>query len=647
MSRRKSNWMSRLTGFFASRAILFSLGAVFLAVSMIGVVGMSASVLVAESVRGSGSAINVAGSLRRLTHRVSALVVAEHLDGQIGRAAIDTAMVQFETSLVYPALLQVIERDSGSVADAIYRGIVTQWNAQLKPRMVLLVDSPARERQIMTDYLAMLDEVDAFVSHLDTLVTVLEHDVESRIRQLSTILAVALVTMLAVVVMAYFLIRRRVFLPLADLGEAAGRIARRDFTSRGAYSGQDELGQLGVAFNAMASELSLTYRDLEQRVEKKTADLRRSNRSLELLYHVISRLYHAPASVESYAETLVDIERVLGLKGSFACVQSKHGGPSNVLFSSTEVCGGSSDAQATRETVCLACPGRNEPWRYRRAGVGDELMVPLRDADNIYGMMRLMLERDQKLEPWQSTLIEAISRHMGVALGISRQTERERLLALQEERSVIARELHDSLAQALSYMKIQVSLLAPALNDPARRQEANAVLEDLRDGINAAYRQLRELLSSFRLQIEGDFSRLLSTTVEEFSNRSGVPIDLEIRLGASHLSPNQEIHALHIIREALSNATRHAGANSISVTLSARPSGEVSVVIDDDGKGIGETLGDGLHHYGLTIMDERARSLGGCLKVGQGPQGGTRVEVIFTPRNQTESHLTESIISLT
>ncbi len=638
------SWLGRLGGFLAGRAILLLLGAAFLAVSLIGVVGMSTSVLVAESVQGSGSAINVAGSLRRLTHRVSALVVAESMEGRIGRSDIEEAISHFEAALQHPALLQVIEREGASVADAIYRGVLSQWHGRLKPRMAALVETRDREGVVASDYEAMLDEVDEFVEQINTLVAVLEHDAESRIKQLSTILAIALATMLAVVVAAYVLIRQRVFLPLADLGKAAGRIARRDFTTRSAYTGPDELGQLGEAFNAMATELSSAYRDLELRVEKKTADLRRSNRSLELLYHVISRLYHAPASAASYAETLVDIERVLGLKGSFACVQAKHGGPANVLFSSIEACGGS---PAGREAVCLECPGRNEPWRYRRLGAKDELMVPLRDADHIYGMMRLMLERGQTLEPWQTTLIEAISRHMGVALGISRQSERERLLALQEERSVIARELHDSLAQSLSYMKIQASLLAPALNDPARREEANAVLMDLRDGINAAYRQLRELLSSFRLQMEGDFNRLLNTTVEEFSSRSGIPIDLEIRLGASHLGPNQEIHALHIIREALSNATRHAGASRISVTLSASPTGEVSVVIADDGKGIEETPGAGLHHYGLTIMDERARSLGGRMKVGKGPQGGTRVEVVFTPRSQPEAKAPESIVTLT
>jgi len=633
----------RLGNFVASRAILLLLVAAFMALTLIGVAGMSASVFVAESVQGSSSAINVAGSLRRLTHRVSALVVAETLDGAIGRPEVDNAILQFESTLVHPALKQVLARESASVPDAIYRGVVSTWHGQLKPHLLALVDRRAQERVVAGDYVAMLAEVDEFVDQLNALVAVLEHDAEARIKQLSTILAVALLATVGVVLAALYVVRRRVFVPLADLSDAAGRVARRDFTGRSSHTGRDELGRVGESFNAMASELSSAYLDLERRVEKKTTDLRRSNRSLELLYHVIARLYHAPTSAESYSETLRDIEHTLGFKGSFACVQSKHGGAATVLFSSIGEC--AKPGQDANQ-ACLECPGRNAPWSYGRVGEQDVLIVPLRDTEHVYGMLRLAMAPGQRLETWEATLIEALSRHMGVALGISRQTQRERLLALQEERSVIARELHDSLAQSLSYMKIQVSLLAPVLADPSRRDDAMAVLADLREGINSAYRQLRELLSSFRLQIEGDFNRLLRATTEEFAARSGIPIELQISLGGCSLSPNQEIHTLHIVREALSNATRHAGGDRIWVTLSCDENGEVQVIIDDDGKGLADGLHDEPHHYGLGIMGERARSLHGSLRLLARPGGGTRVLVCFMPGSEQDDNIRENLITL-
>jgi two-component system nitrate/nitrite sensor histidine kinase NarX len=630
----------RLGDFIASRAILLLLVAAFFAVTLFGVVGMSASVVVAETVQGSGSAINVAGSLRRLTHRVSSLVVAEALDGRIGRADIADAVEQFEAALVHPALTKVLDRDRSGVPAAIYRGVTANWRDAMKPRLVGLTERDDAQAPVAERYEAALRDVDEFVDQINALVAVLEHEAEAKIAQLRSILAVALALTVAVVLAAVYVLRRRVLVPLAALRVAAGRIARRDFSARSEYTGRDELGRVSEAFNTMAAELSSAYADLEKRVAEKTADLTRSNRSLELLYQLITRLYHAPASTESYAEILAEIERIFGLEGSFACVQPKHGGPASILHASIARC---AVAGQDAEQVCLQCPGRTSPWRYRREGEQDILMVPLRDADNLYGMLRLALPAGRRLEAWQKTLIEAVSRHMGIALGISRQSERERLIALQEERSTIARELHDSLAQSLSYMKIQVSLLQPVLADPARRDEALAVLGDLREGITSAYRQLRELLSSFRLRMEGDFSSLLRATVEEFSSRGGIPIDVDSRLAGCSLTANQEIHVLHIIREALSNATRHSGASRIVVALACGADGEVGVVVDDDGKGIDAGAPVEHHHYGVAIMGERARGLGGELCIGPRPGGGTRVSVRFNPHKMAALDTIDSV----
>jgi two-component system, NarL family, nitrate/nitrite sensor histidine kinase NarX len=617
-----------LGDFLASRAILLLLAAAFFAVTLIGVAGMIASRVVAETVQGSGSAINVAGSLRRLTHRVSSLVVAESLGGRIGEADIHEALEQFEAALVHRSLVKVLERDPGGMPMGIYRGVRSTWKGRIRPQLVELPGRAEGETHAPLRYEALLAEVDEFVDEINVLVAVLEHEAEAKIAQLRTILAVTLALTAAVVLAAMYLVRRRVFLPLADLRVAAGRIARRDFSARSEHSGRDELGRVSEAFNTMATELSNAYQDLEKRVVEKTADLTRSNRSLELLYDLITRLYHAPASAESYAEILTEIERIFALKGSFACVQSKHGGAATVLFGSVSDC---ASGGTNPEQMCQQCPGRVSPWTYRCDGAEDVLMVPLRDADNLYGMLRLALPAGQRLEHWQRALLEAVSRHMGIALGISRQTERERLIALQEERSIIARELHDSLAQSLSYMKIQVSLMQPMLVHPARSVEAAEVLGDLREGINSAYRQLRELLSSFRLKMEGDMSRLLLATVEEFSSRGGIPIDVKTHLGGCSLSANQEIHVLHIIREALSNATRHSGGTRIEVRLVCDENGDVTVAIDDDGKGMEKHGEVERHHYGVAIMGERARGLGGKFEIGHRPGGGTRVAVRFNP----------------
>lgn len=375
----------------------------------------------------------------------------------------------------------------------------------------------------------------------------------------------------------------------------------------------------------MAGEISRQYQTLEQRVAEKTAELQRSNRALELLYHAIARLYQTPTEPAVYEATLRDIDHVAGLQGSFACIEPRQGGTATVIASTIGPC---VDRATQGDEACNVCRAISADGA-ETDGARTLLRFPLRDREHHYGMLRLALPTDGALEDWQRQLVEALSRHIGMALGAARRGEQERLLALQQERSVIARELHDSLAQALSYMKIQISLLQRALADPARVGEAGTILADLRSGVNDAYRQLRELLVSFRLELSGDLGSLLRAAVAEYGERSGVGIELDIRLAGCSLTPNQEVHVLQIVREALSNMLRHALARRAWVSLVCDGVGQVAVAIEDDGVGIDDGPVNGRDHHGLSIMRERARSLGGAIEIGRRPEGGTRIGIRF------------------
>ncbi|AUM01092.1 nitrate/nitrite two-component system sensor histidine kinase [Rhodocyclaceae bacterium] len=618
--------MRRIRDALAKRSILLLVGLALLAVTLISVAGMSASVVVAEAIQGRGSAINVAGSLRRLTHRIASLVAADALHGRYRQARVSAAIEHFEANLQHPSLLRVMEREPGSVFAATYRGVDAAWRLRLKP--LFLEANGGGPPPSSAEYIEkMLVEVDAFVDQLNTLVAVLEQDTEASVGQLRGTLGLAIALALLVVAGALYWVHRALHRPLADLLGSATRFAHGDFGARVQHTGRDELGRVGAAFNQMAEELSKLYRDLEGRVQDKTAELQRTNRSLELLYHAIARLYHAPAAPETYEATLRDIEQILGLAGSFACLLPKHGGPAVVLASSIGPCRERGGDESVAD--CAACSGATAPWTYHREDGHDVLMVPLRDAERSYGMLRLALPAGRRLQDWQRQLLEALSRHIGMALGMARRTEQERLLALQEERSIIARELHDSLAQSLSYMKVQVSLLQPVLADPARSAEVGAILAGLRDGISSAYRQLRELLGSFRLKMEGDFRTLLANTVEEYAARGDLPIELHADLGGCHLTPNQEIHVLHIVREALSNMVRHARAQRGWVRIACIEGRELSVDVEDDGIGLPEVAEEGHYHYGLSIMRERALGLQGKIAVHTRVGGGTCVSLRF------------------
>jgi len=606
------------------RSILFGLALSLIAITAIGVGGMVVSVLVAERVQGSGSAINVAGSLRMQSHRMGSMVLSDADNRVDDHHYLHAAIARFETSLTNKDLLQTIERQPDSDFAKRYQSVQQTWQAQLKPQLLETTLSTLDSKQLRVQHNRLLLSIDNFVDDIDGMVSQLEADTEQRIRRLRSVLGVALALTVLVMLAAIYIVRRSVLAPLSDLLNSATRIARSDFTARAHHVGEDELGQVGRAFNFMAEELAHNYQELEQRVAQKTEELTRSNQSLGLLYHAIANLHNAPLAPETYRVMLQEIEQVLDISGSMACLLPKHGGPATLLASTMEGCPERGEGDCPK---CLNHAGTESDWSYADHDKNSMLTIPLQDKAGIYGMLRLSLPPGRHLNTWQNRLLEALTRHIGIALGISRKTEQDRLLALQEERSIIARELHDSIAQSLTYLKIQASLLQPVLADPARREEAETTLHDLREGITTAYRQLRELLATFRLKMDGDFRNLLTTAVDDYANRGDLKISLEASLAGCHLTPNQEIHSLQIVREALSNVVRHAQASEAWVRLRHIGGGEIEISVEDNGIGI--TAPSDAFHYGLSIMRERAQGLHGQISITPRPQGGTRVSLRF------------------
>ena len=242
--------------------------------------------------------------------------------------------------------------------------------------------------------------------------------------------------------------------------------------------------------------------------------------------------------------------------------------------------------------------------------------------------MPFQLRPGTRIEPWQTQVLETLGRHVAIALANTRRSEEQRRLAVLEERAVIARELHDSIAQSLSYLKIQIALMQSRIPAQLQPELAHSV-EELNLGLGNAYRELRELLATFRLPPgQTPFTQALSNLTEELSQRCGFPILLEQHMGSMELSANEEIHLTSIIREALLNVQQHAQATWARVHLSADSLRQVKVSIEDNGVGLPPEP-RGPHHYGLTIMHDRAAILHGQIQFETRPEGGTRVSLGF------------------
>lgn len=609
-------------------SLLLRLGGMFAAITVLALASMSTSWMVAETTQGSGRAINVAGSLRMQSWRMASIYQGlVQIDKAVYRKYLQQAMERFEADLKSPAILAVLPQDETSPLRQTYRQILAQWRAQIRPGLnrLPLIETDSPDTRV-------LDRIPEFVDRIDHLVKQIEEAAEAKILVLRVILGVAIITTLFVVLLSLYLIKNILVQPLRSLLGLTDQIGQGNLSVRTSLAGEDEIGRLGQAFNLMAEDLSKLYQNLEARVREKTTELTIANRSLELLYHSIARLYGGPVAPDTYSILLKDLENVLGLGHGLACLVETDDTHGHVIASTLDpACG---DMDVCGLMSCAECMASRELAIHEAKGGGKLLSLPLKDAEQSYGVLQLEMPDGKNLEPWQTQLLEALSRHIGIAIGTARRIEQSRRLSLLEERAAIARELHDSLAQSLSYMKIQVSRLKPHVEGSGA--EATQVLHELREGLNSAYRQLRELLTTFRLRIEGEgLNSALQSTVAEFSSRGDIPIELDVHLTGCFLSANEEIHTLQIVREALSNVLNHARASQARVRVECGSDGAVSATIEDNGIGIRKLAGT--HHYGMTIMEERAKNLGGTLIIETPETSGTRVTLHFTPSGNRES----------
>jgi two-component system nitrate/nitrite sensor histidine kinase NarX len=610
-------------------SLLLRMGGAIAAIALLAVLGMSVSGLVAESTQGSGEAINRAGSLRMQSWQMASLYLAAPLPpGRDAGKQMTEAIRGFEATLESEAIRAMLPRWGDAGLTRTYRSIEEEWRERVRPPFQAMARGEVA-RSDPDQRAQLLDDMGRFVGHINRLVKQMEDTTEAKILVMRMVLGVALILTVLVVLLTVHLIHNHLVQPLRGLLTMAASVGRGDLSVRTGHVGEDELGQLGRAFNLMAEDLSKLYDDLESRVRQKTAELTRSNQSLELLYHSIARLHGEPPGKTVYLAVLRDIEQVLGLGHGIICL-GEHGGGAGVAVATTM---GSGDSNPCERAECVWCHGTNQTRISIVSDFHRRLTLPLADAESQYGVLILEIPQGRQLEAWQVQLLEALSRHIGVAIGAERRIEQNRRVALLEERAVIARELHDSLAQSLAYMKIQTSRLQLALKDPAKRPEADQILLELREGMSGAYRQLRELLTTFRLKMEGqDLASALRQTVDEFAERGDLEIGLEMALEGCPLTPNEEIHVLHVVREALSNVLNHARAKRVIIRLGVGADDALEVAVEDDGVGIAKSAD--LHHYGMTIMEERARTLAGRISYSARPEGGTRVVLSFRPASR-------------
>ena len=515
-------------------------------------------------------AVNVAGSLRMQIYRLA-----------------------WDTTRDPQQLAQHIQIYQNTLSSPALQHLERPWvPKEVASRYRYLRDSWPQLQQTLQPERAQIyqQRVASYVSEIDRFVLALQHYAELKMHLVA---ASSLFGVLAIVALALWtirFIRRNVVRPLDSLVTASQYVEQANFSFPPlSVSQPTELGVLAQAFTHMAERLHSHYRLLELAVRNKTEDLTQANRTLKLLYECSQVLTSSPLNPELFQGLLRLVQRREAL----------------TLLS------------ITSDDIDFQAGVAEEGLEWHR--------LPLQQEDQSLGELCWQTRR----APPADELMQSLANMLARSLWIWQTQKQYQQMLLIEERSTIARELHDSLAQSLSFLRIQLTLLRR--NVDHTQPQAQSIIAEFDRALAEAYQQLRELLTTFRLTIEqADLVQAMQAMIAPLQEQSHATIAFDYQPGLQTLDAQQQVHVLQIAREALLNAIRHAQAQQIHIFYQRDEDAFHLLTIEDDGCGI-RSLEEPPGHYGLTIMAERAARLSGSLLIT--PQTrGTRVTLRFPPR---------------
>ncbi len=625
-------------GMRSSWPLSAKLGAIGAALLFLAFASIGLTLWVTWQLEGGAAAVNEAGRMRMQTWRI-AQSLSQSLDQ--GQHAADTAhrlglMAQFDRSLQTlrtgdPARPLFVPQDAP--AQRAFADVQQGWQAL----------RTAWGGETLPAHADVARQADAFVARIDMFVSVIERHLSRLTSILNAVqfamVALAIVSAVAMLYSAYLF----VFNPLARLQAGLASVEAGDLAARVQPGANDEFGALAVGFNRMAHTLQGLYQGLEDKVREKTESLAAQNARLATLVESAAFVAHAN-SLQDLAAGIARQVRKAGRADASAIRWSDESNLRYLMLASdclpqqiTEQeqcmatgdchCGQPRGSAATRVIPIVPTQPTEHgahPEHCARAGFATVISVPVQLQDRMVGEIDLFYRSAADLSPDDRALLETMASHLAGAIEGLRAAALLRESAVAEERGFIARELHDSIAQGLAFLKIQMTLLRSAIKggDP---QWVDQALRELDAGVQESLGDVRELLMHFRTRTNGeDIVPALKTTLQKFEHQTGLSTHLAVTGHGMPLPADVQVQVLHVVQEALSNVRKHALARQVWVDVQQAPHWHVSV--RDDGCGFDtSSLGPDETHVGLRIMRERAQRIGAAVEVTSTPGGGTRV----------------------
>jgi len=644
--------------------------------------------------RSDAEAINVAGSVRMATYRLNFQIATDFSDNHpfspslhVGQNSvgdktnehsakqdtldfankttaekIDILSRDMENRLEELQVYQLTSANRHVRINEQLKEIREQWYQDLKP--ALLAQDKQGFYSVSSRY---IEDVNDFVGEL-------QYRNEQRQTWQQNLQILSLLLIAIIVLIGMRRLQKSVLLPIQQLIKANNQFKRGQTQTRVSIKGYREFEVLGSSFNDMAGTIETYQRSLESEVQIKTQHLVKANQVLSLFYDFSKSLTTSQVSLYQLDDLIADFSKALPHLEFTLCIQNKYITNKNAI-----VLHGEKMKELCKKLSCESCGIKNGehtksyPIVHQQETFGELRVRPkstlvmnrsfVTDGDdnadnhsNITPEQRIQMTEAGSIFPFVSAeldaqndeLIVALTNLISTALSLRKQRQQEHQLILFEERSTIARELHDSLAQSLSYLKIQVSVLERHLKNAAREPVQAPVyqnIEQIKIGLGSAYQQLRDLLVTFRLTIDNDnFDEALRDAASEFASKGNFNMTVHNRIMTLNLSDTEQIDLIQIAREALSNISRHAKAKNVEIQL-AYEDGDKYIVMSiiDDGVGMSGSV-DQTQHHGLIIMKERAHNIGGELIVTDNQPQGTIVTVRFAPNFFDEKYTQDAYL---
>jgi two-component system nitrate/nitrite sensor histidine kinase NarX len=622
---------------------------ILLAFFCVALTAISLTLYVSWQLEGGAASINDAGSERMRSYRLAYLLTYNIHFGLDQESMVDEVqreMISFEKTLTDleqgdPSRPLLLPKDEGVRRQMA--SLRLEWREHIRPLLEGVLTS--RDTEVRRRLLKEIrPSVENFVGMVNGLVLSIERDNAYKTSSLRSIqLGLVMMAMLGTVILI-FLMYLLIIRPAIKLQEGIQRMAAEDFGVRVPVENRDEFGALALGFNQMADHLEGLYSTLEQRVEAKTHSLEEKNQELALLYEITAFL-NEPAAVEDICRRFIRrlMVQFAAQGGAVRLVDAKSQkihlvvteGLSEVFAQKESclnmgecLCGGAASTQTPAFFDLMQPTEMKLMYNCRDEGYRSVSVFTIRVKKRLIGIFNLYFHKARGFTPMEVQLLETVGQHLGAAIEGQRLISREKEMAISEERNLLAQELHDSIAQGLAFLNIQIQMLEESLRKGNER-EVTEGLSHIREGVQESYDDVRELLVHFRTRVhQADLEGAIRSTLEKFEGQTGIKTTLSVSGTGTPLDTSNETQALHIVQEALSNVRKHAGASAVTVEISRH--GDCAISVRDNGRGFNPELQPGDSHVGISIMRERAHRIGGQLEILSTPGAGTEIRLTLS-----------------